>query len=261
MTATLRVLTADDEPLARQRLRELLAAMPDVTLVAECANGLSAFDAIVATAPDVVLLDVQMPGRDGVALAESLRASGGAPDAPVVIFVTAFAEHAVRAFDVQAADYLLKPFTAERLTRALDQARATLLARRAGTLHDLHTSVRDDLRTLLDDRTDAPQPVSRFAVSVGKRTLIIQSSAIHCVRAEGNYVRLITARESPLLRASMREMERDLDPAVFARVHRSAIVRLDLVREIRPAAGGAFVLVLDGAAEVPLSAHYRHRFG
>jgi two-component system, LytTR family, response regulator len=201
-----------------------------------------------------------MPGRDGVALVESLRAGSSAPDSPVVIFVTAFAEHAIRAFDLQATDYLLKPFTAERLTRALDHARATLLARRAGSLHELRATVRDDLRTLLGDQTTAQDPVSRFAVSVGRRTLIIQANSIERVLAEGNYVRLVTAQESPLLRAAMRDMERDLDATLFARVHRSAIVRLDLVREVRPAAGGEFVLVLHGGVEVPLSARHRHKF-
>ena len=256
----LRILIADDEPLARRRLRDLLLAMPDVTVVAECANGLSALDAIASTHPDVILLDIQMPGRDGVALVESLRAGGNEQDSPVVVFVTAHAEHAVRAFDLQATDYLLKPFTADRLQRALDQARATLVARMGTRLEALHTSVRDDLRTLLASTALEPTPVARFSVTVGRRTLIVQAALIERVIAEGNYVRLFTARESPLMRASMREMERDLDPRHFARVHRSAIVRLDLVRELRQSVNGDYVLLLEGGVELPVSARHRHRF-
>jgi len=254
----IRLLVADDEPLARRRLGDLLTGLPGVTLVAECANGLSARDAIASTRPDVVLLDVAMPGRDGVALAEELLA--GHDDSPVVIFVTAHAEHAVRAFDVRATDYLLKPFRLDRLAEALERARAALRARRAGRLDALRAAVREDLRELLTEPTITGRPVERFAVTIGRRTLFIRAATIERVIAEGNYVRLHAGKDSYLLRASMRDMERALDPRHFARVHRSAIVRIDRVKELHAAEKGESVLLMEGGAEVPISARYRRSF-
>jgi two-component system LytT family response regulator len=254
----LRVLVADDEPLARRRLRDLLAAEDGVAVVAECANGVSALDAITSTRPDVALLDVRMPGRDGLALAERLRALGD--DAPVVVFVTAHADHALRAFDVRAADYLLKPYGADRLRSALERARELLRARRADRLDALRATVRDELRELLADDRPAGRYPERFAVSVGQRTVFVRAATIDRVSAEGNYVRLHAGRQSFLLRTSMQDMERDLDPRHFARVHRSAIVRVDRVRELRSPPVGEAVLVLDDGSEVPISARYRRQF-
>ena len=255
----LRVLVADDEPIARRRLKDLLSAIPGVRLVAECANGLSALDAIDSTTPDLVLLDIQMPGRDGLSLAEILleRESG----VPVIVFVTAHAEHAVRAFDVRAADYLLKPFHADRLSVAVDRARELLRARRADRLAVLQATVRDELRGLLGDQTVAPPTVDRFAVTIGRRTVFVRTATIERVIAEGNYVRLHTPRESYLLRASMADMERSLDPREFTRVHRSAIVRMASVRELRATTTGETIAILESGAEVAVSARYRKVFG
>jgi two-component system, LytTR family, response regulator len=256
----LRVVIVDDEPLARRRLRDLLADVDRVSLVAECRNGTSVIDAVTATHPDVVLLDVQMPGRDGIGVAELLRELGD--DGPVFIFVTGHAEHAVRAFDVRAADYLLKPYSAERLATALARARELLRARQADRLAVLRTTVREELRGLLG--ADGPPPaasyVERFAVTVGRRTVFVRAESIDRVMSEGNYVRLCVGRESYLLRAAMQEMEQQLDPRQFARVHRTAIVRIDRVREMRTAAhaGDTMVMMLDGT-EVPVSARYRRR--
>jgi two-component system LytT family response regulator len=254
----IRVLVADDEPIARRRVRDLLSGMPAVTLVAECANGLSALDAVTATRPDVVLLDIQMPGRDGLSLAELLLARE--EGLPVVVFITAHAEHALRAFDVRAADYLLKPFHADRLATALDRARELVRARRADRLAVLRATVRDELRELLGDQAPAAATVDRFAVTIGRRTVFVRTETIERVIAEGNYVRLHTPRESYLLRASMADMERSLDPRAFARIHRSAIVRLACVRELRPTPSGETVAVLESGAEVAVSARYRKVF-
>ena len=254
----IRVLVADDEPLARRRLGDLLAGLPGVTLVAECANGLSARDAIATTRPDVVLLDVAMPGRDGVGLAEELLAA--TEEGPIVVFVTAHAEHAVRAFDVRATDYLLKPFRLDRLIEALERVRDALRARRAGRLEVLRTTVREDLRELLAETPTPGRPVERFAVTIGRRTVFIRAATIERVIAEGNYVRLYAGKESYLLRASMRDMERRLDPRQFARVHRSAIVRIDRVKELHAGENGESVLLMEGGVEVAISARYRRSF-
>lgn len=254
----LRVLIADDEPIARRRLRDLLATMPAAIVVAECANGLSALDAVTSTKPNVVLLDIQMPGRDGLTLAELLLAREDG--LPVVVFVTAYAEHAVRAFDVRAADYLLKPFHADRLAVALDRARELIRARRADRLAVLRATVRDELRELLGEEAQVAPAVDRFAVTIGRRTVFVRVETIERVTAEGNYVRLHTPRESYLLRASMADKERSLDPRDFARVHRSAIVRLGSVRELRPTSSGETLAVLESGAEVAVSARYRKVF-
>jgi two-component system LytT family response regulator len=260
----LRVVLADDEPLARRRLRDLLDDIGGVSLVAECRNGTNVPDVVASTRPDVVLLDVEMPGRDGVAVAEILRAMGD--EGPVFVFVTGHAEHAVRAFDVRAADYLLKPYSAERLAEALDRARELLRARQADRLDALRTTVREELRELLLG-AEAPGGGSsspyaeRFAVTVGRRTVFVRAATVDRVMAEGNYVRLCVGRESYLLRAAMQEMEAQLDPREFARVHRSAIVRIDRVREMRTAPhSGESVLVMYDGTEVPVSARYRRRF-
>ena len=254
----MRVIIADDEPLARQRLRDLLAHERHVALVAECRNGSTVEDVVKSTRPDLVLLDVQMPGVDGMRIAEMLQAMGD--DGPVFVFVTGYAEHAVRAFDVRAADYLLKPYSADRLRLALERARELILARQADRLATLRATLRDELRGLL-----GPEPhegrvaASRFAVTIGRRTVFVRGEQIERIAAEGNYVRLCTGRESYLLRATMNEMEQRLDRRQFVRVHRSSIVRMDRVREMRATAAGDTVVVLHDGTEVPVSARYRHR--
>jgi two-component system, LytTR family, response regulator len=257
----LRIVIVDDEPLARRRLRDLLDDADGVSLVAECRNGTTVLDVVTSTRPDVVLLDIEMPGHDGIAVAELLRALGD--DGPVFIFVTAHAEHALQAFDVRAADYLLKPYSAERLVAALDRARELLRARQADRLAALRTTVRAELRELLGADGAAPTPsyAEQFAVTIGRRTVFVRAERIDRILAEGNYVRLCVGQESYLLRAPMQEMERQLDPRQFARVHRSAIVRIDRVREMRTAAHSMeTVVVMQDGAEVPVSVRYRRRF-
>jgi two-component system LytT family response regulator len=256
----LRLVAADDEPLARRRLRDLLTEIGGASLVAECRNGTSVLDAVESTRPDVVLLDIQMPGRDGISVAELLREMGD--DGPVFIFVTAHAEHAARAVDVSAADYLLKPYSAARLATALARARELLRARQADRLATLRTTVREELRELLGEDGAAPARAraERFAVTVGRRTIFVRVDSVDRVLADGNYVRLCCGRESYLMRATMQEMEQQLDPRLFARVHRSAIVRIDRVRELRVAPNSAeTVLVMEDGTAVPVSARYRRR--
>jgi len=226
-----RVLLVDDEPLARQRLRQMLADHADVTVVGEAEHVEQAREVVRAERPDLVLLDIRMPGADGFALIESLHLT----PMPYIIFVTAYAEHAVEAFDAEAVDYLLKPFDEERLARALERARAAL-ARRSGARH-----------------------LERFAVTAGRLTRYVAARDVDWIEGYGNYARLHVGKGTHLVRTTLAALEQELDPGKFARVHRSAIVSLDRVRELRSLGGGEYrVLLLDGT-QVPMSQRYRDR--
>lgn len=245
----LRVLIVDDEPLARDRLRAVLAAEPGLLLVGECGDGAAAVEAIRSAQPDLVLLDVQMPGLDGFGVLEAV----GADAMPMVIFVTAHDGYAVRAFEVHALDYLLKPFDDDRLRAAVDRARhpgveAAALATR--------------LRALLDQRGAGPPAApyaQRLMVRRGAAIRYVPLDQVEWIEAADNYVRLHGAGSIHLVRMPLRELEERLDPTAFARVHRSAIVRLAAVREIRPWAGGDYLAVLQSGREVRISRTYRGR--
>ena len=213
MTA-IRALVADDEPLARAGMARLVRATPGFEVAGEARDGDDAVSAIEALRPDLVLLDVQMPGRDGF---EVIRAVGPAR-MPPVIFVTAYDAFAVRAFEVQALDYLLKPFEDHRLREALGRAgRASA----------------SDLARRLEALVVRPEP--RFEVRLGKRIQLLSCVEIDWAEGASYYTVLHAGSETHLVREPLRDIETRLDPARFARVHRSAIVQLDRVRELRPA--------------------------
>lgn len=236
MTA-LRVVIADDEPLARKRLRALLADHADVEVVAEAEDAAAALQEIRAHKPDLALLDIELPGFSGVELARRLHMT----PAPLVVFVTAHADHAVQAFEAGAADYLLKPFDEGRLATALARVRAALAARRA-----LAGSA-------------GPAYLERVAVTLGKRTIFVATSAIDWLAASGNYVELHVGPETYLLRSTLAALEEQLDPRVFVRIHRSYAVRLDAVKELRSEGPGEHRAVLGGGVELPVSPRYRDR--
>jgi two-component system LytT family response regulator len=227
----MRVLLVDDEPLARQRLRQMLADHADVEIVGEAEHVEQARDLTRVERPDLILLDIRMPGADGFALVESLHLT----PMPYVIFVTAHAEHAVQAFDAAAMDYLLKPFDEERLARALDRARAGIARRGPARFLD------------------------RFAVVLGRRTRYVPASDVDWIEGSGNYAKLHVGRETHLVRATLSALDEGLDPARFARVHRSAIVALDRVRELQSLGGGEYRVVLRDGTQVPMSQRYRDR--
>ncbi len=220
----------------------------DVEVVAECEDATVARDAIVRERPDVVFLDVQMPEADGFEMLETLRVS----PLPFVVFVTAHAEHAVRAFDSNAVDYLLKPFDRERLGRSLDRVRAACAAASGGALS---TEIRELVRTL---RGGAPF-LTRLSVTVGRRTLFVKAEDIDWMRADRNYLELHVGRKQYLLRSSIGALEQQLDPQRFTRIHWSFIVNLDRVRELRMVAPGEHQVCLADGTELPVSASYRDR--
>ena len=224
----LRVLIADDEPPARQRLLDLLARESGVEVVGEAATGPDAVTAIEALAPDLVFLDVQMPGLTGV---EVVRAVGPAA-MPAVVFVTAFDRHAVEAFELAALDYLLKPYTAERFRQALARVRAGRP----------EAPLRDQLAALLREvQPAAPVFLTRIAVESRGRVRFVPVADVDYLAADGAYVEVHAGAETHLVRERMQDLEGRLDPAAFVRIHRSTIVRLDRVESLLIGSQGDYV--------------------
>lgn len=249
---TCRVLIADDEPLARERLRMLLAERPDLEIVAEADDGARAVEMILSERPDLVFLDVRMPELDGIEVARVLAAeaeSGVAP--PVIVFVTAFDEYAVRAFEVDARDYLTKPVDRERLGQALDRAIAALGRREAAPAVD--ASLVSFLESLRRER-ELP---ARFLVRDARGGLyFVRAADVDWVEAEENYVRLHAGGRSHLVRDTMTAFREKLDPARFVRVHRSAIVNVDRISRVEPYARGEYTITLaDGTKLTSSRAH------
>ena len=230
---TLRTLIVDDEAPARRRLRRLLMIEGDIAIVGECGDGRSALAAIESLHPDLVLLDVQMPERDGFAVVQALS-----PDLmPAILFVTAFDRYALQAFEVHAVDYLLKPFTPERFRTALARARERIAARAGhGELASLAAALRN-----------RPPAIARVPVRAGARTLFVDVRSIDWLDAADNYVRLHAGGKEYFARETLASLETQLDPDRFARIHRSAIVQIDRVVELRPTThGDAEIRLRDG---------------
>jgi two-component system LytT family response regulator len=245
----LRIVIVDDEPLARQRLHDLLAAEPEAQVVADCADVAEGVSAIRRLAPDLVLLDIQMPERDGFDLIEEI----GPQQMPPVIFVTAHDAHAIRAFEVHAVDYLLKPIDRERFRTALARARTQIEQRRIG-------EIRRQLAELVGGGRPDPSPhAERLVVRSNGRVLFFKVDEIDWIDAAGNYVRLNTGEHSHLLRETMAGIESRLDAERFVRIHRSTIVNIDRVKELVQGPHGDFVVVLRNGKRLPLSRGYRER--
>ncbi len=240
----IRTIIVDDEPLARERLRVLLDAAPDFTVVEECGDGAVAVAAIARERPDLVFLDVQMPEMDGFEVLAALPADR----LPRVIFVTAYDEHAIRAFEVHALDYLLKPFDRARFTAALARARAETRRDQAQGSDGLR-GLRNDLAgRAIDDR---------LVARAGGRVLFIPCAEIERVEAAGNYVKLHVASHTHLLRETLAAIERRLVPGRFVRISRSTIVNADRIRAIDSAASGDSVLILADGKKLKLSRRFR----
>lgn len=242
----IRTIIADDEVLARQKLHQLLRDDPDVEILGECASALETIDLVRHTRPDLILLDIQMPDMDGFDVISRIEAEmPGA--APRIIFTSAHDQYALRAFEINAVDYLLKPFTRERLGQAFTRVREQIALAREGN----------------GDRKrngDEPEYASRLVFKSKGRILFLPMTDIRWVGAEENYVRICTESESHLLRETMAHFEARLDPECFIRVHRSAIVNLEHVKEIRTDSheGESYVLMQNGQ-RVPMSRGYRSR--
>ena len=242
---TLRVLIVDDEAVARRRIRRLLAHEGGVVVAGECGDGASAVQAIARDAPDVVFLDVQMPELDGFEVVQSLAAV----ERPGIVVVPAFDRYALRAFDVHAVDYLLKPFTRERFHVALARVRD----RRAPRHGD------QQLPALLRDLRDAHRYPSRVAVRAGDKYVVVKWAEVDWIEAADNYVSLHVGAREFLLRDTLASIEQQLDPEHFVRIHRSAIVQLDRIVELRPATHGDVQVTLRNGVCLVLSRTWRER--
>ena len=238
----LRVLIVDDEPLARRRLRTLLKDEPEFEVVGECEDGPSAVADARRLAPDLMLLDVQMPGMDGFDVMEAL----GPSRCPVVVFVTAYDEYAMKAFDVHAVDYLLKPFDRKRLRHALARARAL-------RLHD-EEPTRRLMAVLAEIRAGRPQ--DRIVVKARGRVYFVLARDIDWIEAAGHYLTLHVGSDEHLIRGSINEIGSRLDPDRFVRIHRSIVLNVDRIQELRPSFHGEYAITLRGGTRLSSSRGY-----
>jgi two-component system LytT family response regulator len=240
----MRVIIVDDELLARAVLREYLAAYPDVEIVGECANGFEAVKAIAELAPDLVFLDIQMPKLDGFEVVE--LAGAGASRCAQYVFVTAYDQFALRAFEVHALDYLLKPFTRERLQQALVHARERLGTPQAG-------AAALEAVAAASEAAQRRAPLERILIRDGARVQVIPAASIDYIEAQDDYVQVVASGRSWLKSQRLAELEEQLDPGAFLRVHRSYIVSLAAIERIDPSGKDGHCAVLRGGARIPVS--------
>jgi two-component system LytT family response regulator len=244
----IRTLVVDDEPLARERIKRYLGTEADIEIIGECANGKEAVEAVESLSPDLLFLDIQMPEVDGFGVLEAI----GIHKVPVIIFVTAYDKYALRAFDVHALDYLLKPFNRERFRRALVRAREQLEHDRLGQLDQR-------LLSLLEDLKAEQKHLDRLVVRSVGRVFFLKTDEIDWIEASGNYVRLHVGREGHLLRETMNRLESKLNPDKFLRIHRSTLVNIDRIKELQPLFSGDYTVILRDGRQLTLSRSYRDK--
>ncbi|MCA1661570.1 MAG: LytTR family DNA-binding domain-containing protein [Novosphingobium sp.] len=255
---TIRTILVDDEKLAIQGLEHRLAKFPDVEIIDTCSNGREAIRKIKTGKPDLVFLDIQMPGFDGFSVVKGVMEI----EPPLIVFVTAYSEHALKAFEAAAVDYLLKPVDEDRLADALDRARTRLSEKRgreeAEKLKNVLAEVAPDAMEAMPEDEEAAARFERL-INIKDRGQIfrVDVDSIEHIEAAGDYMCIYTGDNSLILRETMKDLERRLDPRVFQRVHRSTIVNLNQVRQVKPHTNGECFLVLDSGAQVKVSRSYR----
>jgi len=245
-----RVLLVDDEPLARERVRTLLEQEPEVDLIGECSDGASAVEAIRQQSPDLVFLDVQMPELDGFGVVDKV----GGDKMPAVIFVTAHDQFALKAFDVHAVDYLLKPFDKERFKTALRRALDQIQRRQTGDLSQQLSALLADVRP-----ESKPKHLERLAIKSSGRVVFVKVDDIDWIEAADNYVSLHVGAEEHLHRETMASIEGQLPLAKFMRISRSTIVNVDRIKELQPLFHGEYAVILRNGTRLTLSRSYRDK--
>jgi two-component system, LytTR family, response regulator len=267
---TIRAVIVDDEPLARRRIRSLLVAAEDVEVIAECANGREAIQAIEESRPDLLFLDIQMPELDGFDVLRSI----GVGRVPVVIFVTAYDQFALRAFEAHALDYLLKPFDDERFEAALQRARERIHQQQGGDLDRRLRALLEGMRGdpgNRQDHGDRQEPearqnsgdrqdrgyLQRLVVPSGQRSVFVRTEEIDWIEAERNYIRLHVSGRSYLLRENLSRIESALDPAAFCRIHRSTIVNIDRIQAVESLFRGEYLVLLHDGTKLTSGRSYR----
>jgi len=242
----IKILIADDEQPARKKIRSLLREEKGIGSIIEAENGIEAVRKIQGENPDLVFLDIQMPGMTGFEVIESV----GVENMPVVVFVTAFDQYAINAFEVQAIDYLLKPFDQERFRKSLNRALKQV---------ELKNSNVVVLKNLLNEIRSEKEYLDRIMVNVEQRFFYIKTSDVIYISAEEKYVNLHTKKDQYLVRDTMNNLEQKLDSAKFKRIHRSHIVNIDFIKEIQPLSHGDYVVILKDGTRLTLSRRYRDR--
>jgi two-component system LytT family response regulator len=247
MKDTIRTLIVDDEPLARRGIRSHLASELDIKVIGECSNGLEALAMLRKEKPQLVFLDVQMPELDGFGVIEEI----GVAETPTVIFVTAYDAHAIRAFEVEALDYVLKPFEPDRFRKAVARARSEIEKKRNGEINLSLVRLLEELHGL--------KYLTRLAIKSAGRVQFVSVSEVDWIEAADNYVRVHSGRESYLVRETMSSLETKLDPRGFARVHRSIIVNIARVRQLQTMFKGEYEIVMQDGRHLPFGRAYRSR--
>jgi two-component system LytT family response regulator len=245
----IRAVIVDDEPLARDCVRIALEHHPEVEVVEECVNGEEAIAAIREHRPDLVFLDVQMPGLDGFDVIEEV----GVEEMPVVVFVTAYDQHALKAFDVRALDYLLKPFDRDRFAESISRVRDAI--EHSGS-DEIGRRLLEIVREL---RPGTPPRSDRLVIKSAGRLFFLRIDEIDWVEAAGNYVKLHVGTDEHLLRETMNGIEQKLDPDAFFRIHRSRIVNMERIKELQPWFNGEYVVILHNGTKLTLSRGYREK--
>ena len=243
---TIRAAIVDDEPLARRRIRNLLVEAPDVEVVAECANGKDAIAFLEDSPPEVLFLDIQMPEIDGFDVLQAI----GVGRVPVVIFVTAYDQFALRAFEAHALDYLLKPFDDERFWAALQRARERIRQQQGGGLDRR-------LQALLENVRGDHGYLRRLVVPSGHRSIFIRAEHVDWIEADRNYIRLHVGGRAYLLRENLTRLASALDPAAFCRIHRSTIVNIDRIETVESLQHGEYLVVLHDGTKLTSGRSYR----
>jgi two-component system LytT family response regulator len=248
--ARIRALVVDDELLGRQIIREMLEDHPEVELIGECVNGQEAIAAIREHTPDLIFLDVEMPEINGFEVLEAVKAEQPPDRMPLVIFVTAYDQYAVRAFEVHAFDYLLKPFDRERFENSLQRAKAQTSRQKNGDYDQR-------ILALLEELKAESKYLERLVIKAEGRVFFLDTDDIYWIEAEGNYVRVHNGKKSYLLRETVSSLESQLDPKKFVRIHRSAVVRIDRIQELQPWFHGEYRVILQNGTQLTLSRNYR----
>jgi two-component system, LytTR family, response regulator len=248
--ALIRTIIADDERLAREKLRILLASEANVKLVAECNDGQQTLSAVRTYRADLLLLDIQMPGMDGFQVLNELSAE----EMPVVVFTSAYDQYAIRAFEAHALDYLLKPFDQERLHHAIERARWEL---HKSQDHEITHRILDLLSQVKSDMLPAPSSEGRLVIRAKGRVVFLNLSEIDWIEASANYVRLNVGKESHLFRETIGRICERLNPNHFVRVHRSTIVNVRKIKELIPVNSGEYIVVLKSGKELSCSRSFR----
>lgn len=241
----LRIIIVDDEPIAREGVRVQVLRHSDAEIIAECENGLEAVDKIRDLNPDIVFLDVQMPGMDGFEVLQNLSVD----QSPTIVFVTAYDKYALKAFEVRAVDYLLKPFDAERFDKAFNRAKAQVLQ-----VNNEAVSLK--LRTLIDAVRPTQKYLERLVVKSSGRIFFLQVAEIDWIEAADNYVDVHLGRESHLIRETLTALENKLNPDQFLRVRHSAIVNINHIKELHPILKGAYEIILNNGTKISSSRRY-----